>query len=239
MTSPAGITVDSVSRHYSTPAGVVRALDGVSLEVPPGRSLAITGPSGCGKSTLLGLIGALDRPTTGRIVVGGHELSSLPERDRARVRREELGLVFQSDNLLPFLTAGENVRLQLALTGSAVVEDRSLELLELLGVGECAEKLPDQLSGGQRQRVAVARALVHRPRVLLADEPTGSLDDESSAVLMDLLLTVQQEDGSTLVVVTHDLAVAARLDRTIRIHDGRVAGDVAEDPASVLEGLRG
>ncbi|HEY8093930.1 MAG TPA: ABC transporter ATP-binding protein [Acidimicrobiales bacterium] len=239
MTPPAGITLESVSRHYTTPAGIVRAVDGVSFDVPPGRNIAITGPSGCGKSTLLGLIGALDRPTSGRIVVGGHELSSLPERDRARVRREELGLVFQSDNLLPFLTAHENVCLQLSLTGAPEVDDRSRELLELLGVAECAEKLPDQLSGGQRQRVAVARALVHRPRVVLADEPTGSLDDESSAILMDLLLAVQREAGSTLVVVTHDLAAAGRLDRTIRIHDGRLAADSAGDPASVLEGLRG
>ena len=239
MTAPAGITLESVSRHYTTPAGIVRAVDGVSFDVPPGRNIAITGPSGCGKSTLLGLIGALDRPTSGRIVVGGHELSSLPERDRARVRRDELGLVFQSDNLLPFLTAHENVCLQLSLTGAPEVDDRSLELLELLGVAECAEKLPDQLSGGQRQRVAVARALVHRPRVVLADEPTGSLDDESSAILVDLLLAVQREAGSTLVVVTHDLAVAGRLDRTIRIHDGRLAADSAGDPASVLEGLRG
>jgi len=223
MTSPAGITVDSVSRHYSTPAGVVRALDGVSLEVPPGRSLAITGPSGCGKSTLLGLIGALDRPTTGRIVVGGHELSSLPERDRARVRREELGLVFQSDNLLPFLTAAENVRLQLALTGSAVVEDRSLELLELLGVGECAEKLPDQLSGGQRQRVAVARALVHRPRVLLADEVTGELDSASADQVMTVIFDAWRARGLTVLFVTHSRELAARAGRQCQLVDGVVS----------------
>jgi putative ABC transport system ATP-binding protein len=219
----AGISLDSVSRHYPTSAGVVRAVDGITVEVAPGSSVAITGPSGCGKSTLLGLIGGLDRPTAGRIVVGGHELSSLPERQRARVRREELGLVFQSDNLLPFLTAIENVRLQRSLNGTGNGDDGSLELLRRLGVADCADQLPDQLSGGQRQRVAVARALVHRPGLVLADEPTGSLDDESSAALIDLLLDVQRQSGATLVLVTHDAAVARRLDRTMRLRDGSLA----------------
>jgi putative ABC transport system ATP-binding protein len=220
---PAGITLDSVSRHYGTPAGLVRAIDGITLAVEPGSSLAITGPSGCGKSTLLGLIGGLETPTAGRVVVGGREISSLRESQRARLRRDELGLVFQADNLLPFLTAFENVALQLALHSSTEGFERCLEVLAELGLEEETDKLPDQLSGGQRQRVAVARTLIHRPCVILADEPTGSLDAVNSAAMIDLLLAAQREAGTTLVVVTHDPEVARRLDRTLILRDGQLA----------------
>jgi putative ABC transport system ATP-binding protein len=217
------IAVDSLSKHYPTPAGLVRAVNGVSLEVEPGASVAVTGPSGCGKSTLLSLIGALEAPTAGRVSIGGREISSLPESQRARLRRDELGLVFQSDNLLPFLTAFENVALKLAMHGGTGGYQRCLEVLGELGLAGEVDKLPDQLSGGQRQRVAVARALVQRPPVILADEPTGSLDAESSAAVMDLLLAAQEQTGATLVVVTHDPGVARRLDRNLRLHDGRLA----------------
>ena len=219
-----GIRLESVSRHYSTPAGPVRAVNGITLEVEPGTSLAITGPSGCGKSTLLGLIGGLEPPTSGRVLVGGHEISALPESERARLRRHELGLVFQSDNLLPFLTAAENVGLQLALQGARDGYERSLESLAELGLERELHRLPDQLSGGQRQRVAVARALIHRPGVILADEPTGSLDAHNSATVIDLLLAAQEDAGATLVVVTHDPEVARRLDRELALRDGRLAG---------------
>jgi ABC-type lipoprotein export system ATPase subunit len=218
---PAGISLDSVSKHYETAAGIVNAVDGVSLEVAPGSSLAITGPSGCGKSTLLGLIGGLESPTSGRVSIGGWEISSLTERERSRLRRDELGFVFQTDNLLPFLTAAENVTLQLALIASNDGHARSLQVLAELGLAEEVDKLPDQLSGGQRQRVAVARALIHRPCVILADEPTGSLDAESSAIVTDLLLAAQADLDATLVVVTHDLEVARRFERTLRLRDGR------------------
>ena len=227
MTWPLGIRLEAVSKRYATPAGEVRAVDGISLAVEPGSSLAITGPSGCGKSTLLGLIGGLEPPTSGRVVLGDREISSLPERDRARLRRDELGLVFQSDNLLPFLTAVENVSMQLALTGAADGYERSARVLDELGLAEAADKLPDQLSGGQRQRVAVARALIHRPRVVLADEPTGALDADNSAAVIDLLLAAQRESGATLVIVTHDLGVAGRFDATVRLRDGRLAGAAA------------
>jgi putative ABC transport system ATP-binding protein len=231
VTWPVGIRLDAVSKQYATPAGPVRAVDGISLVVEPGSSLAITGPSGCGKSTLLGLIGGLEAPSSGRVAIGGREVSSMPERERARLRRDELGLVFQSDNLLPFLTAVENVSMQLALTGAAEGYERSVQVLDELGLAAAADKLPDQLSGGQRQRVAVARALIHRPRVILADEPTGALDADNSAAVIDLLLAAQRESGATLVVVTHDLGVAARLDATVRLRDGRLAGDAAtSDP---------
>jgi putative ABC transport system ATP-binding protein len=224
----AGIEVESVVRHYETPAGTVRAVDGITFQVEPGTSLAITGPSGCGKSTLLSLLGGLEAPTAGRVTIGGREISSLTERERARLRRSELGLVFQSDNLLPFLTAVENVSLQAALGGATAEGERCLELLVELGLGGEANKLPDQLSGGQRQRVAVARALVHRPAVILADEPTGSLDADSAATVIDLLLAARAELGSTLVVVTHDHEIAQRLDRTIGLRDGRVEDDATD-----------
>jgi putative ABC transport system ATP-binding protein len=217
------IGVDSLSKDYATPAGLVRAVDGVTFEVEPGTSVAVTGPSGCGKSTLLGLTDGLEAPTAGRVKIGGLEISSLPEPQRARLRRNELGLVFQSDNLLPFLTAFENVSLQLAMHGTTGGYERCLEVLGELGLAGDADKLPDQLSGGQRQRVAVARALVHRPRVILADEPTGSLDAKSSSAVIDLLLAAQEQTGATLVVVTHDLGVARRLDRNLRLHDGKLA----------------
>jgi putative ABC transport system ATP-binding protein len=223
VTAAAAITLDGVSKHYGTPAGLVRAIDGITLDVQAGSSLAITGSSGCGKSTLLGLIGGLEVPTAGQVSIGDRQISSLPERERARLRRDELGFVFQADNLQPFLTALENVGLQLALTGSRNGYGRARELLGELGLEGHADKLPDQLSGGQRQRVAIARALVHRPRLILADEPTGSLDEDNSHAIVDLLLAAQRAaGGATLVVVTHDPAVAARLERTVRLRDGRL-----------------
>jgi putative ABC transport system ATP-binding protein len=222
---PIGIRVEGVTKHYRTGSGLVRAVDGIDLEVEPASSVAITGRSGCGKSTLLGLVGGLDTPTSGSIRLGDQEISRLPERERVRVRRERIGFLFQSDDLLPFLTAAENVCFQLALGGEPDSGDGGSDLLTELGLGEHADKLPDQLSGGQRQRVGIARALVHRPGLILADEPTGELDMASSEAVIDLLLAVRQEIGATLVVVTHDLAVARRMDRTLRLRDGRLAGD--------------
>ena len=222
MSAGAAIELDDVTKRYETVAGAVRAVDGASLRVEAGTGLAITGPSGCGKSTLLGLMGGLDVPTTGRVSIGGREISTLPELELARVRRHEIGLVFQSDNLLPFLTATENVSLQLSMDDPGDGDARSLELLGGLGLAEEATKFPDQLSGGQRQRVAVARALIHRPTLIVADEPTGSLDAESAIVVVDLLLAARRASGATLVLVTHDPAVAERLDRTVRMLDGRL-----------------
>jgi putative ABC transport system ATP-binding protein len=224
---PAGLELESVSRHYRTPGGLVHAVENVSAVVDPGTSLAITGPSGCGKSTLLALAGGLDLPTAGRVMLGDRCISTLPDRERTRLRHDELGFIFQADNLLPFLTAAENVALQLSLSAATDRYERVPELLERLGLADCLDKLPDQLSGGQRQRVAVARALVHEPRLLLADEPTGSLDPDNASLILELLVAMQNERGTTLVVVTHDLDVARRLDRTIAMRDGRVAATPA------------
>jgi putative ABC transport system ATP-binding protein len=235
----AGISMADVSQRYATPAGPVEAVRHVSLDVAPGASVAVMGPSGCGKSTLLALIGGLEAPTDGRVTVGGRELSGLDEAARARARRTELGFVFQADNLQPFLTALENVALSLSLAGQPADLARGRALLERLGLAPWADRLPDQLSGGQRQRVAVARALVHRPRLVLADEPTGSLDRASAGGIVELLLDAQRQTGATLVVVTHDAAVAARLDRTITLRDGAVVADTATDTGTAGLARRG
>jgi putative ABC transport system ATP-binding protein len=231
VTGPTHIVLEAVSRHYATPAGPVQALKGIDLEVEPGQSLAITGPSGCGKSTLLGLIGGLETPSSGRVWLDSREISSLSERERARLRREELGLLFQTDNLQPFLTAVENVGLQLSLHGPNGRYERCRQTLAELGLAAQADKLPDRLSGGERQRAAIARALIHRPRLVLADEPTGSLDADNSALVIDLLLAAQREMGATLVVVTHDAHVAARMDRTVAFRDGRLVEKAASADA--------
>ena len=226
MRRPAGIALRDVAKHYVTPAGRVQAVDGLSLEIEPGSSVAITGPSGCGKSTVLGLVAGLETPAAGSVTVGGEEISSLPEKARSGLRRREIGLVFQADNLQPFLTALENVALALALQGADGGE-RCLEVLDDLGLAGEAGRLPDELSSGQRQRVAVARAVVNGPGVILADEPTGSLDARNSAAIVDLLLRSRHAAGATLVVVTHDPDVARRLDRTVALRDGRLEGDSA------------
>jgi len=218
-----GIEIVDVAKRHETAAGTVSALAGVSLTVAPGESLAITGPSGCGKSTLLALIAGLDAPTEGTVSVGGREISSMPDEERARLRRHEIGFVFQSDNLLPFLTATENVSLQLSLDDREGAHARSLGILAELGLADQAARLPDQLSGGQRQRVAVARALVHRPRLIVADEPTGSLDPDNAKGVVELMLAAQRASGATLILVSHEPTVAGKLERAIALRDGRLA----------------
>ena len=218
----AQVSATDVRMEYDTPAGRVNALDGVTLEIPPKSSMAIVGPSGCGKSTLLGILGGLELPTSGEVCIDGRVISAMPERPRARLRRTSFGYVFQADNLQPFLTVAENVALQAVLAGIADDPERDQRLLDALEIGSLGGRFPDQLSGGQRQRVAVARALVHSPRVVLADEPTGSLDAESSDRVVDLLLALHKQEGTTLVIVTHDPAVAARMDATVHLRDGRL-----------------
>jgi putative ABC transport system ATP-binding protein len=223
VSTDASITVDSVIVEHQTASGPVRALDGVSLTVDGGSSVAITGLSGGGKSTLLGVIGGLARPTWGTVRIGDAEISDLSERDRSDFRRSHIGFVYQADNLLPFLTLLENVGLQLSLNGKSSGTGRSLAVLADLGLAGLAYRLPDHLSGGQRQRAAVARAIVHQPKIILADEPTGALDTANAAGVIDLLLAMQREIGATLIMVTHDRDAARRLDRQVRLRDGRVS----------------
>jgi putative ABC transport system ATP-binding protein len=223
VSTDASITVDSVIVEHQTASGPVRALDGVSLTVDGGSSVAITGPSGGGKSTLLGVIGGLARPTWGTVRIGDAKISDLSERDRSNFRRSHIGFVYQADNLLPFLTLLENVGLQLSLNGKSSGTGRSLAVLADLGLAGLAYRLPDHLSGGQRQRAAVARAIVHQPKIILADEPTGALDTANAAGVIDLMLAMQREIGATLIMVTHDRDAARRLDRQVRLRDGRVS----------------
>ena len=218
------VVLGGIRKSYRTWTGTVDALRGIDLTVTAGESVAIMGPSGCGKSTLLGLIAGLEPPTAGSITLAGTRINGLDERARTLFRRRSVGLIFQSADLLPFLTAAENVDLALALLGHS---DPALArtILTDLGLGSHADKLPDQLSGGQRQRVGIARALVHRPTLILADEPTGELDSAAAAAAMDLLQGVHRELGATLIVVTHDRTVAARLDRIVQLRDGLVVQD--------------
>ncbi|HEX7211501.1 MAG TPA: ABC transporter ATP-binding protein [Propionibacteriaceae bacterium] len=223
MTMDATIAVESVIVEHQTSSGPVRALDGVTFSVASGSSVAITGPSGGGKSTLLGVIGGLAPPTSGSVRIGNSPISELSERDRSDFRRSHIGFVYQVDNLLPFLTLVENVGLQLSLNGQPSGTGKSLAMLSNLGLAGLAYRLPDHLSGGQRQRAAVARAVVHQPKIILADEPTGALDTANAAGVIDLLLGMQQEIGATLIMVTHDREAASRLDRQVYLRDGRVS----------------
>jgi len=223
MSVDASITVDSVVVEHQTSSGPVRALNGVSFTVDSGSSVAITGPSGGGKSTLLGVIGGLAQPTSGSVRIGDSEISELSEHDRSDFRRAHIGFVYQADNLLPFLTLLENVGLQLALNGTPSGTGRSLAVLANLGLAGLAYRLPDHLSGGQRQRAAVARAIVHQPAIILADEPTGALDAANAVGVIDLLVGMQREIGATLIMVTHDREAAGRLDRRIHLQHGRVS----------------
>ncbi len=232
MTQAMSVRVEGVTKHYRAGGSAVKAVDGIDLTIAAGTSVAIVGPSGCGKSTLLGMLGGLEKPSSGRIWLDETEISSLSESDRAHIRRDSIGFVFQSYDLLPFLTAQENVEFQQSLTGENGTNgksrsDHSADLIKRLGMTEHATKLPDQLSGGQRQRVGIARALAHRPRLILGDEPTGELDSETSASVLDLLLEAQQLTGATLVIVTHDADVAARLERVVTLRDGKVVSDRA------------
>ncbi len=208
-------------KDYGREAGLVRAVDGVDLEVARGETVAIMGPSGCGKSTLLYLLGGLDRPTGGQIWLDGQDLVPLSERALARLRRDAIGFVFQAFHLMDELTAVENVELPALLAGRSprAARRRAAELLDQVGLADRAKFLPPQLSGGQRQRVAVARALVAEPLVVLADEPTGNLD---SAATRDVLRLFDQlhQAGQTLVIVTHDTRIAATADRMISMRDG-------------------
>ncbi|MFK5633530.1 MULTISPECIES: ABC transporter ATP-binding protein [unclassified Ornithinimicrobium] len=218
------LTARGLSRTFGSGATEVHALSAVDLEVPAGRLTVVRGPSGSGKTTLLNLLGGLDRPTSGEVVLDdGRVLSSLPERDVLEVRRTRIGYVFQSFGLVPVLSAAENVEVPLRLQRTPVAERsaRVAEVLELVGLARHAGQRPYELSGGQQQRVGIARALVARPDILLADEPTGQLDSETGATIMDLIVEVTHSQGIASVVSTHDPVLIGRADQLVELHDGR------------------
>jgi putative ABC transport system ATP-binding protein len=217
---------ESLARTYVSGTREIMVLRDITFELAAGGFLAISGPSGSGKSTLLGLLAGLDRPTSGRVVLDGHDLSALSEDARARLRADKVGFVFQSFHLIPTLTARENIQVPLELRGQDG-RARADELLERVGLGERAHHYPAQLSGGEQQRVAVARAFAHRPRILFADEPTGNLDAANGANVVALLGELNRELGTTLVLVTHDPELASRASRVIRLRDGAIVEDTA------------
>jgi putative ABC transport system ATP-binding protein len=219
------ISVRGLGMRLASGGRAVDVLSDVTLEVPAGQFLAIAGPSGSGKSTLLGLIAGLDQPTAGRIEVAGTEITGLDEDALARFRRDHVGYVFQSFHLIPTLTAQENVAVPLELAGEADVIARAAALLGEVGLAGRAHHYPVQLSGGEQQRVAVARALARRPAILLADEPTGNLDSATGKQIIDLLVAANRRLGRTLVLVTHDAALAAHADRVVTLADGRIVSD--------------
>jgi putative ABC transport system ATP-binding protein len=216
------IETHELTRIYGSGAAEVRALDGVNLRIAPGELVTVMGPSGSGKSTLLNMIGALDLPTGGQVLVDGQDVAKI--RDKDAFRSKKVGFVFQLHNLIPTLTALENVEVpMMGFMGRRGHRRRAKELLEMVGLGDRVRHLPNQLSGGERQRVAVARALANHPSLVLADEPTGSLDTEAGQELMDLIRELNRSQGTTFLIVTHDPAVARRTDRVVVMQDGKIA----------------
>jgi putative ABC transport system ATP-binding protein len=222
---------ESLAKTYWSGGREITVLRDITFELEAGGFLAVTGPSGSGKSTLLGLLAGLDRPARGRVVLDGHDLVTLSEDERARLRAEKVGFVFQSFHLIPTLTARENVQVPLELRGEEA-RPRAEELLVRVGLADRGHHYPAQLSGGEQQRVAVARAFAHRPRLLFADEPTGNLDAANGANVIALLGELNQELGTTLVLVTHDPELATRARRVLRLRDGAVTTDTETVPVA-------
>ena len=233
---PIVIAVD-LHRRFGEGEAAVEALDGVSLEQAAGAFTAIMGPSGSGKSTLMHVLAGLDQPTSGSVAIDGVELSTLDDRRLTELRRDKVGFVFQSFNLLPVLTAEENVVLPLKIAGRPVDEAWRAQLIETVGLGDRLAHHPSELSGGQQQRVAIARALISKPAVVFADEPTGNLDSASSAEVLRLLRRSVDELGQTVVMVTHDANAAAVADRVIVLDDGRVVHDGVAGTADEVHDL--
>ena len=237
-----------LTKEYQSGDHRLAVLRDVSFSIPDGAFVAIVGPSGSGKTTLLGLLAGLDVPTSGNVLVDGEDLGRLSEDRRAQLRGAKVGFVFQSFQLIPTLTALENVQVPLELRGDDGASARARELLGRVGLGDRAHHFPNQLSGGEQQRVAMARAFSNSPRLLFADEPTGNLDSETGARIVELLETLNRESGTTIVLVTHDLTLARRAQRIIRLADGVVVSDapsaavgepvsdIGATPAAALEG---
>jgi putative ABC transport system ATP-binding protein len=218
------VELKQVSKIYKMDEVEVKALDNIDMKVKKGDFVAIIGPSGSGKSTLLHMIGLLDRPTTGKVFLDGIDISKLNDNELARLRGNKIGFVFQFFNLYPILTALENIELPMIINGKNKTErrKRALELLKIVGLEKRAEHLPSQLSGGERQRVAIARALANNPSLILADEPTGNLDSKAGKEIIELLDKFQEEEGKTIIVVTHDVSIAKYAERLIYLKDGKI-----------------
>ena len=219
------VSVENLTKTYTVYDNETRALDGVSFEVEKGQFVAIIGTSGSGKSTLLHLLGGVDTPTSGRVIIDGADIYALSQKELAAFRRRRVALIYQFYNLLPMLNVRDNIQLPLELDGRKADDKELSRILHLLGIAEKEFHYPNQLSGGQQQRVAIARACITRPAILLADEPTGNLDSKNSAEIMDLLTAANRELGQTIIMVTHDMAVARRADRIIEVEDGKIVSD--------------
>lgn len=221
------LQVNNLTRQFKSGSKDLTVVDHISFSIEEGTSCAIVGPSGSGKTTLLGLCAGLDRPTSGNVVLNGIDIAPLNEDERATVRNEHVGFVFQSFQLVPTLTAIENVMVPLELRGQATkdVRKRALNLLEEVGLGDRHHHYPTQLSGGEQQRVAIARAFINEPKILFADEPTGNLDTETGTHIESLIFNLNKQEGTTLVLVTHDLELASRCERIIRLKNGQVDSD--------------
>lgn len=212
-----------LKKYYGSGSQMVKALDGVSLEIKKGSFTAVVGTSGSGKSTLLHMIGGLDTPTSGSVTVGGKELSSMSDEELTIFRRRQIGFVFQNYNLVPILNVYENIVLPIELDGSKPDQEYIKEIVQLIGLKDRLDSMPNQLSGGQQQRVAIARALAAKPAILLADEPTGNLDSRTSQDVLSLLKTTGEKFHQTMMVITHNEEIAQMADETIRIEDGKIA----------------
>lgn len=224
MTQEIFISGRNLARHYLRGSEMVRALDGVDVEVRAGESVCILGPSGSGKTTLVHLLSALDAPTSGTLMLGGRRVDGLSEHELVGVRRGLLGYVFQQFHLIPTLTVEENVALPLLFLGRKAEPGELARVIDAVGLSDRARHLPKELSGGQMQRVAIGRALIVRPRILVADEPTGNLDRQTGEAIFDLFQKAVREDGVALVLTTHNLSLAARCDRTLTLVDGKIVG---------------
>lgn len=222
------IDLRRVEKTYLAKRQAIIALRSISLQVKQGEFLAITGESGSGKSTMLRIIGALEKPTSGQVIIDGHDVSKFSDHELSKLRNEKIGFVFQSFNLQPFLSVLDNVSTPAIFAGSPLKlsRDRAKQLLESVGLGDKASSLPGELSGGQMQRVAICRSVINRPSILLADEPTGNLDSVNSRVIYDLFREINRRLSTTIVIVTHSQNMANHADRIIRLRDGEIIGDV-------------
>jgi putative ABC transport system ATP-binding protein len=230
------IAVQGLSMRLAAGGRAITILDEIDLVIPSKQMVAIVGPSGSGKSTLLGLMAGLDRPTSGSVVLDGVDITTLSESALARYRRKTIGYIFQSFHLIPTLTALENVMVPLELAGVSSAKARAIDLLDAVGLQDRLHHYPVQLSGGEQQRVAVARAFACRPPILLADEPTGNLDSATGQHIIELLLDLHRDYGTTLVLVTHERDVASLMQRVIMLRDGRIESDEATDATVHTEG---